>query len=521
MNKHTLLSTGLALMAFSGGASAQDPGLGKRLFDQHCAVCHGESGRGDGPAAPYLFPKPRDFTQGRFKIRTTSTGELPTDQDLLDTLARGMPGSAMPSFGYLSPEERQALVRYLKSMAVDEEGTNLFKGGGTPPTVRAGDPPPLSPASVARGKRVYEKAGCAQCHGDLGRGDGPSAKILTDDWERSILPANLMRGVFRGGNSVRDIYLRFTTGMNGTPMPSYADTLGEEERWDLAYYVKFLAYPGRPEVSKQLALTKVKAYRREGQSLSTDPRDPSWERISGIRIPLMHLWQRQEAADVLTVRAMHDGKEIAFLLEWEDPKVDGLMIRPQDYPDAAAVMFSLTEPVRGHFSMGSEGKPVNIWQWRMDRQMDLAGFQDMEERYPRMVVDDYPLDAGRYPKRADRNPPPRSPASAQEPLFLAGLAAGNPMSEIARRSTVEDLNAEGFGTLTSQPAKDQDVRGQGIWSHDSWKVVLVRKLSGGSERNVSFFPGRALHAAFAVWDGGAGDRDGKKAVTYWQVLEVE
>ncbi|MBI4483553.1 MAG: c-type cytochrome [Acidobacteria bacterium] len=484
---------------------------------QNCAACHGDAGRGDGPAATFLFPKPRDFTKGIYKIRTTATGELPTRQDLFDTLRRGIPGTAMPSFSYLTDSERWALVDYAISLVPAE-----FRAT-KPPVISAGVEPPSTAERLLLGRRVYEddqKGGCAKCHGVSGRGDGPSAKTLRDEWGYPTFPADLTSGGFKGGSSARDVFLRLTTGMGGTPMPSYEELLTEEERWDVTHYVESLVRPDRPQIPSQVSNLTLTAYRKD-QPLAANPYDPVWEKMGGVSIPLMRLWKGEGAPGLLKVSAVHNGKEIAFLLEWNDSKVDGLMLRPQDYPDAAAVMFPLTKPP-GHFTMGSKGKPVNIWQWRSDRQMDLEKFQDVDDLYPGMVVDDYPLDSAYYPKRKEVGHRALSSASTQDAAFLTGHGAGNPMSGIKRTSAVEDLVAEGFGTLTPRPSEEQNVKGRGAWESGSWKVVLVRSLArGNSKGDVVLTPGDRTNVAFAVWDGGAGDRDGQKSVTYWQILELE
>ena len=103
-------------------ASSQLIAAGKQLYGQQCAACHGPSGRGDGEAAYLLYPKPRDFVAARYRL--VSTWErVPTDQDLYDTITRGMPGSAMPSWGHLTPEQRWGLVHYIKSLAENQPQT--------------------------------------------------------------------------------------------------------------------------------------------------------------------------------------------------------------------------------------------------------------------------------------------------------------------------------------------------------------------------------------------------------------
>src|SRR5688572_515008 len=89
---------------------------GRLVYDQHCAACHGVNGDGNGPASVWLFPKPRNFNSGLFKIQSTPPGSPPTDEDLFQTVTRGMPGSSMPSFTYLSEQDRKEVVQYVKQL---------------------------------------------------------------------------------------------------------------------------------------------------------------------------------------------------------------------------------------------------------------------------------------------------------------------------------------------------------------------------------------------------------------------
>ncbi|MEE9519808.1 MAG: c-type cytochrome, partial [bacterium] len=183
---------------------------GEALFKKECAVCHGTGGKGDGSAADFLFPKPRNFTTGVFKLRSTPSGSPPTDENLFRTITRGMPGSAMPSFAFLSERGRWALLAYVKELAKIEKPEEIIP---VPPE------PPMTAKSLTQGKKLYLKMKCWQCHGFEGRGDGPSANELVDEWGFPVPPNDLTRGMFKGGSRPSDIYLRFTTGMDGTPMP--------------------------------------------------------------------------------------------------------------------------------------------------------------------------------------------------------------------------------------------------------------------------------------------------------------
>jgi cytochrome c oxidase cbb3-type subunit 2 len=204
---------------------------GREIYRDHCAGCHGERGDGAGPAATFLMPLPRDFTAGVFKFRSTPSGSLPTDGDLFRTITRGVRWTAMPTWHELPDKHRLALVAYLKTLS------GRWREETPESPVALPRPPRATPELVATGKAVYAKAKCAECHGEDGRGDGPSAGQLRDDLDRPIRPTDFTRGQLKGGSGVADVYRALTTGLDGTPMPSFADSMTDEERWAIAYYV--------------------------------------------------------------------------------------------------------------------------------------------------------------------------------------------------------------------------------------------------------------------------------------------
>jgi cytochrome c oxidase cbb3-type subunit 2 len=189
---------------------------GENVYLKDCVACHGEMGNGKGTASVFMEPKPRDFTMGMYKFRTTGSGELPTDADLMRTLERGVPGTQMPGWKHvLTLPERVAVIAYIKSFSSD------FKDGAPAPiTIPA--PPPATAKSVEDGKMVYMLMECWSCHGGKGKGDGKSGKTLHDDWGRAILPWDLTRSDYKAGNDPASLYRTFTTGLNGTPMPAFA-----------------------------------------------------------------------------------------------------------------------------------------------------------------------------------------------------------------------------------------------------------------------------------------------------------
>jgi mono/diheme cytochrome c family protein len=446
---------------------------GKQLFTQHCASCHGDTGKGDGPAARYVWPKPRDFTRGLFKVRSTPDGEMPTDADLLGTLVRGMPGSPMPSFAYLTDADRQALVAHLK--------TFLPKRDAVEP-ITVGEEPAQTPATLAAGKELYAKMQCAKCHGETGKGDGPSANALKDSWEYPIKVRDFTTGVYIGGPTDKDLYLRFTVGVNGTPMPSYAESLTDEQRWHLVHYVQSL---------------------RVGHEEFTPPKDNiitakrgSIEKAQDYQIPVMALWPCPHPLAGIHVKAAHNGRQLTISLEWDAPEPVREAVGMKQFRDGAGVQFSLTGQYT-FLGMGDKDNPVNVWHWKSDWQGDHA---DVDTAHPAMHVDDYPR---------------------SEPIFVTARASGNLIAADKHASPIEDLNAVGFGTLEAQPADEQNVTGNGVWKDGKWRVTFVRDLTSEYNDDQQFKVGATVPVSFAVWAGEHGDRDGQKAVSTWFNLKLE
>lgn len=220
---------------------------GSQIYFRRCSFCHGLLGDGDGPAAKFMDPRPRDFTLGTFKFRTTQSGELPTNEDLFRTVSRGLPGTGMQAFddatikNGLTEEHRWQVIAYIMTFAQEFADPELdpVKTGKVIklPQNRA----PHNAETVAKGKAVFERAKCWECHGKLGRGDGQKSFDRKDDWGFPIRIRNVtLPWKIKAGSAVEDIYMRFSTGITGTPMPSFVKALSEEDRWYLANYIKSL-----------------------------------------------------------------------------------------------------------------------------------------------------------------------------------------------------------------------------------------------------------------------------------------
>jgi mono/diheme cytochrome c family protein len=189
---------------------------GRDLYLEKCAVCHGDSGGGDGPYANQTPFLPRDFRQGIFKIRSTPTGSLPTDADLFRTITRGVPGGGMPGMLELSEEERWALVRYTQELTVADEADERREPIFIP------EPTAQDAAAAARGRAVYLLLDCRNCHGIKGDATGLRSKDLLDDWGKPIRVTNLTQPwPYKGGSTPRDLYRTLVAGLDGSPMPPY------------------------------------------------------------------------------------------------------------------------------------------------------------------------------------------------------------------------------------------------------------------------------------------------------------
>lgn len=238
------------------GAEAQAaPAPGERVYLEHCAACHGQRGDGNGPEANRLKVKPRDFTTGIYKFRSTASGSLPLDEDIFRTISLGVRTTSMLAQLHLSEKERWAVTEYLKTFSP------RFQSEKTPEPIAIPDEPSPDGRLIALGKEMYADAGCNQCHGPEGKGNGTSAKELNDDWGEPIAPTDLTLKPFKSGPNPEDLYRTISTGLNGTPMPSYAGVLTPGQRWSLVFYIVSIATRERPRAMMGLVGEEVQGMR--------------------------------------------------------------------------------------------------------------------------------------------------------------------------------------------------------------------------------------------------------------------
>lgn len=236
-----LLWAGFGFILISAGAAEtgtsparQTLYLGQQVYQVNCAVCHGVGGDGNGPYASMFHIRPRDFRTGLFKFRSTASGSLPTDDDLLRTVTQGVRWTGMVGRADLGDNDRRAVIQYLKTFSARFENERPGK------PINVGPAPPKTDEVVAQGKRLYTEVGCVACHGEGGRGNGSSAANLKDDWGWKTWPSDLTWRPLKRGSDTRETYLTLVTGLSGTPMPSYASSLNHSQLWSLVYYLESL-----------------------------------------------------------------------------------------------------------------------------------------------------------------------------------------------------------------------------------------------------------------------------------------
>lgn len=466
---------------------------GRNIYLHMCAFCHGEDGNGGGIATDYLYPWPRDFRKGIFKFRSTPTGTLVRDEDIYRTITLGIAGTAMPAWGdALSPEDTWALVNLIKSFS------KRFRKEAPGQAIKI-EPVASTPERIARGKELFFQNKCNDCHGDSGKGDGRLADSLIDAWRHAVFVHDITNpNHFKAGRQPEAIYRTISTGLDGTPMESYSH-LPEQDRWALVHFIR-----SRFSKKFQKAEFETDIYSKYVSfELDTDPYSPVWKDVASTNLVLRPLSARRDAVEVINFASVNNGEVIAIRLKWKDATKDGFVENRGDvYTDGAAVQLALgavTLHTHGHnepfFGMGNRGKPVNIWHWRAGLEETLEASEDSE--YSTGGVD---MDA-----------------------LIFGGTMSNPVTRLfsTAQNSVDELNAEGFGTITPQLPEFQNVEGAGEWQDGEWTVVFLRTLESRGKWDAVLKIDAPVLVAFAVWDGVKDDRNGRKVITVWQRLNVQ
>lgn len=479
MDLATLLKSAiLALLAVTliGAPAAGEPGdaaNGERIYADKCVWCHGAEGDGLGPAAERFNPPPRDFTLGQYKIKTTYFDDMiSNDEDLFRAIAEGMPGTVMPGWrDVLSGQEIRDLIAHLKTFAgLEEEEPGQ--------QVDYGERIPISAESIAEGRRLFlDDDRCSECHGQLAKGD--ASKRLKDDNGERTWPRNLTKPwTFRASNDPKDIFSRISVGIPNTQMPSFADPenkkrLSIEERWHIANYVNSLAETAevvRPEN------TVVIAGRLEGP-LPASPGDAAWAQAAPSTFYLAPQLIAKErlftpSNDTITVRALYNDRNIAFLLRWDDrtesipgqPKAEKIS-DPGLSRDAVAIQFPVEIPQgaeKPYFVKGDKTHPVSIYRWQS--------------------------------------------------------------ATIDRPEIVRLMNAWGFADIRERDVAEAAIEARGIYKDGTWQVLFTRPLiTARPGDDIQFKEGEFIPIAFTAWDGSNSEKGSKHTMTtwYWLLLKPQ
>ena len=467
--------------------------LGETVYKHMCVFCHGQDGNGGGKAMAYLYPWPRDFRKGVFKHRSTPAGSLPLDEDIYQTIVHGVPGTSMPAWGdALTEDETRSVVQYLKRFSkrfAEEKPADPLVIQSVPPT---------TPEDIKKGQDLFDELRCSRCHGTDLKGGGPLSDELYDIWDHRVFIYDLTNpNTFKFGYEKKDLFLTLTTGLDGTPMKAYNDRT-DEERWALAAFVRSNIQEVTLQDAKYETDLKVKKIENE---IDLDPDNPLWDAVPVQKVHMLPLSARTNPVNQIKFQSVVNDEGIAFRLEWEDEIADRSSSRHQDFKDAVALEFSLGDVLlhtHGHnepfFGMGNRGKVVNIWQWRADWQTEIETKEKLEYATKGMDMDTMIFGG-------EVNP----------------VDALNPFRDVP----VEELNAEGFGTLTPQPQTKQNVLGKGVWKDGKWRVVFYRVLDSLNKWDIKFQSKQPVLIAFAVWDGAHQDRNGRKVVSMWQRFHLD
>jgi DMSO reductase family type II enzyme heme b subunit len=431
-----------------------------------------------------MLPRPRDFTGAVYQIRTTASGELPTDADLLRAVEQGLPGTAMPGWKTrLSDRERRDVVAYLKTFSTFFADTTIrpkpLQFGGAPGGGGGAE-------GVRVGRQFYDSIGCRKCHGDRGRGNGPSAPTLKDDAGLPIFAADLSENWrFNGGGTAEDIYRRLRTGLDGTPMPSFSDLLDQkfltdEQLWRVAQYVRSLSPAEPPEVRDV-----VHAPQRDGP-LPRSPDDSAWAGVDAYWFPLVGQVIKKSrwfapAVSGVWVQAVHTRDSLALRVVWDD--------RSQS-PDTAWMAFAgrVLAALASDDSVAAPAAPAAPWPDQLAVQFPLAIPAGMERPYFLMGNGTAPVYQWRWSSAAGRE-------------AVAGLARG----------------IERFDAL---PGANPGA--QAVYDAGQWRLVLTRALATPDTSNqLQFRTGRAIPVAFFAWDGSNGEHGSRMAVSTWYFLALD
>jgi len=398
-------------------------------------------------------------------------------------------------------EEVANIIYYIKTFSENFEDSYFYDAPITIP-----EPPPYSAQSAQLGREVYERMECFLCHGDQGRGDGPSAPTLEDDAGRHIRPADMTkRWTFRGGPSRKEIYRTFSTGMNGTPMPSYADLLKDEERWRLVDYIYSLGESDEPNYSDRLFAKSIEEEIdiSEGEALFADCQAAYFPMVGQIMEPEREF---HPPANAIEVKAVHNEREIAFLLKWHDMGAD---ISGANSPASETLPL---EPPSQDKAEGTTAGETGDAETRTEEESDRF----LEEEYE---SEDEQAEGSDFSDAVAIQFPSRIPEGIRLPYFVFGDLENSVdlwFADLAQDKAQRFLG-RGSRSIVEDDAGDLAMIAQ--YQDGEWSVIFKQKRR--SENGISFREGEWVPVAFSIWDGFSEERANKRALTSWYAVYIE
>ena len=470
---------------------------GKALYDQWCSQCHGTDGKGDGYAANYVFPRPRDFTHGTFKYMTVPSGYPTTDAAIAHVIRNGNPGTSMPAWKKFSAAQINSLVQYIKTFSPPD----VWQYPGTP--FKIGSPPSKSAKLLVLGKFWYKKGKCWECHGKKGRGDGTKSwqPRFRDDWHNKIYAADQTEPwTYIDGSSLKDVYLTITAGIGGTPMTSYADTLTDQERWALAYYVRSEQLKRHLGISLKVA--RVKA-------LPATTTDPVWNEVPYLDIPLAGqiMFSRRNFTPIMDnvrVRGVYTPSAVEIMLEWDCKQpsffhpagiVNGAVFGPGAIPISNAPGAA---PQAGAASQGGNA---------ITAQGGAAA--------PAVAN----VVATIYPDGARLQLPSKITSGIAKPYFFGGDAS-HPVNiwwwKVSDPDHAVEWNGAGTGSLTKQSR--QVVQAIESYKDGQYRLIFRRTLNTGDKDDPVLKVGQFVPFSVTLYNGRNGERGNKGTVSAWYYM---
>lgn len=501
---------------------------GKEVYEQSCAHCHGTEGRGDGAAAENLLPQPRDFTRGLYKIRSTESGELPTDQDLFDIVTEGMPGSSMPGWETaLSANDRWEVVAYIKTF---HDG---FKEREAPPReINLEGKIPYSEESVEIGKGLYTELGCVECHGNIGRGDGTSAPTLTDAWNFQTWPANLTQGWnYRGGFDTEDIFKRFIGGIAGSPMPAFEGdsflnfglTAGESDR--------LIELENKDEMTEAEEEESGQLYEKMDEAVNV-----ALTRAEGTELTAAEQQMYDDAMKVVYEKSWHLANYVKSLMPEErpEPAIGNNVLRSQyvqgELPAIDDAAWDTSEaryfPLVGQIIVEPRQfnptiDAVNVKSFYNDTEVTFLFIWD-DRTYTTDEIDEETGEtledalAVQFPVKVPQGP------TAPKPYFLSGgrLPVYLWHWKASAPEQVTEMTAKGINNAEVQEIQG-GLQAKGTYTDGQYKLWVKRALKTEDKKDLQLESGVFVPIAFSVWDGSNGDVDTKRTITSWYTFVLE